>query len=59
MLILGMPDATGTVLEKEAGVKPAACQHLSDKTAEFGASWRKVVSNLLESCQICYLLLAL
>lgn len=49
---------TGTVLEKEAGVKPAACQHLSDKPAEFGAFWRKVVNNLRECCQIYYLLLA-
>lgn len=44
-LVLGTPDATGIVLEKEAGVKPAACQHLSNKPAEFGASWRKVVNN--------------
>ena len=57
-LILGMPDATGTVLRKETGVKPAACQRLSDKTAEFGAFWRKVVNNLHGCYQICYLLLA-
>lgn len=57
-LILGTPDASGTMLEKEAGAKPAACQHLSDKPAEFGASWRKVVNNLCECCQICYLVLA-
>lgn len=57
-LILGVPDATGTVLGKEAGVKPAASQCLSDKTAEFGAFWRTVVNNLHGCYQICYLLLA-
>lgn len=57
-LILGTPDADGTELEKEAGVKPAACQHLANKPAEFGTSWRKMVNNLHECCQICYLLLA-
>lgn len=43
-LILGTLDATGTLLEREAGPKPAACQHVSNNPAEFGASWRKVVN---------------
>jgi len=56
--MLGALDATGTLPGKDADVKPAACQRLSDRTAEFRAFWRKVANNLHECCQICYLLLA-
>lgn len=34
-MVLGAYD-TGTVLGKETGGRPGACQHLSDKTDEFG-----------------------
>jgi len=57
-LMLGALDATGTLPGKDADVKPAACQRLSDRTAEFRAFWRKVANNLHGCCQICYLLLA-